>query len=110
MLSGGNQQKVILARCLRRRPRILLLDEPTQGVDVGARAEIHRLIRVAVAAGACALVVSSDLEELAGLANRVVGLAGGGLTGEVSGADIKPAQLVELAYAAAGDEPVQAPR
>jgi ribose transport system ATP-binding protein len=110
MLSGGNQQKVILARCLRRRPRILLLDEPTQGVDVGARAEIHRLIRAAVAAGACALVVSSDLEELAGLANRVVGLAGGGLAGEVSGADIKPAQLVELAYAAAGDEPVQAAR
>jgi ribose transport system ATP-binding protein len=108
VLSGGNQQKVILARCLRRRPRILLLDEPTQGVDVGARAEIHRLIRAAVAGGGCALVVSSDLEELAGLASRVVGLAGGRLSGEVTGAGIQPAQLVKLAYAAADDEPVKA--
>jgi ribose transport system ATP-binding protein len=82
-LSGGNQQKVILARWLRRHPRLLLLDEPTQGVDVGARAEIYGLIRDAVAEGASALIVASDFEELTHVCDRVLVLAGGRVTGEV---------------------------
>jgi ribose transport system ATP-binding protein len=97
-LSGGNQQKVILARWLRRDPKVLLLDEPSQGVDVGARADIHGLIRGAVASGATALVVSSDLEELALLCDRVLVLAGGRIVGEVHGPDIDTTLLTHLTY------------
>ncbi len=79
-LSGGNQQKVMLARWMRREPRVLMLDDPTQGVDVGARREIYRLIRHASASGAVVLLVSSDFEELAELADRVLVLVNGRLT------------------------------
>jgi len=81
-LSGGNQQKAILGRWLRNRPKALLLDEPTQGVDIGARAEIYKQIRNAVIDGAAVLVVSSDLEELLLLADRVVVLNRGRITAE----------------------------
>ena len=99
-LSGGNQQKVVLARWLRRAPRVLLLDEPTQGVDVGARAEIHDLIREAAAKGSAVVMVSSDFGELAALADRVVALAGGRVTGELRRPDIDPRRLTEVVYAA----------
>ncbi len=99
-LSGGNQQKGILARWLRRRPRILLLDEPTQGVDVGARAEIWKVIRAAVAEGAGALVASSDSEELAGVCDRVLILREGRIAAELSGADLTEERLDQLTHAA----------
>jgi ribose transport system ATP-binding protein len=76
-LSGGNQQKVVLARWLRQRPKVLLLDEPTQGVDVGARAEIYDLVRRATAAGTSVILVASDTEELARASDRVAILRGG---------------------------------
>jgi ribose transport system ATP-binding protein len=82
-LSGGNQQKAIVARWLRRDPRVVLLDEPTQGVDVGARAEIYGLIKRAVDAGSVALVASSDSEELAAICDRVLVLRRGRIVGEV---------------------------
>jgi len=104
LLSGGNQQKAILARWLRRDPAVLLLDEPTQGVDVGARAEVHELIRAATRAGAAAVVVSSDFEELAGLSDRVVILVHGRLVDELEGSALDPRLLERAAYgtAAAG--------
>jgi len=100
-LSGGNQQKVVLARWLRRAPRVLLLDEPTQGVDVGARIEIHGLIRDAAAKGSAIVIVSSDFVELAALADRVVALTGGRVTAELRQPDVDPHRLTELIYAAA---------
>jgi len=96
-LSGGNQQKVILARWLRRKPRLLLLDEPTQGVDVGARAEIYQLVRNAVSEGAAVLLVASDFEELAPIADRVVMLSEGRVTGEVRPPDLTAERLMVAA-------------
>ena len=76
-LSGGNQQKVMLARWLRQKPKVLVLDEPTQGVDIGAKADIHVLVEEAAAAGAAVVVVSTDHSELTRLAERVVVLRNG---------------------------------
>ncbi|WP_201029611.1 sugar ABC transporter ATP-binding protein [Mycolicibacterium canariasense] len=99
-LSGGNQQKVVLARWMRRHPTVLLLDEPTQGVDVGARADAYRLITDAVADGAAAILVSSDFEELADMSDRVLILSGGRITGEVGGAEIDSGFLAEKVFSA----------
>jgi ribose transport system ATP-binding protein len=99
-LSGGNQQKVVLARWLRRQPRLLLLDEPTQGVDVRARAEIYRLIDAAVASGAAVLMVSSDFEELVSVCDRVAILWRGSLVDTVADAELSVQRLNLLAHAA----------
>jgi len=97
-LSGGNQQKVVLARALRAHPRVLLLDEPTQGVDVRARAEIHRLVRQAVDEGLAVLIISSDFEELAAVADRTLVLRGGTVVAELTAAEATPAHLNQLAF------------
>jgi ribose transport system ATP-binding protein len=78
-LSGGNQQKILLARWLVHGTKVLLLDEPTRGVDVGARAEIYALIRRLSAAGTAIVIVSSEIEEVLGLADRVLVIAEGRL-------------------------------
>jgi ribose transport system ATP-binding protein len=97
-LSGGNQQKAVLARWLMKQPRLLLLDEPTQGVDVAARAAIHQTIREAVGSGAAALFASSDAEELAALCDRVVVLVDGESVAEIRGDDLTPERVDHLSY------------
>ncbi|GAA4691058.1 sugar ABC transporter ATP-binding protein [Phytohabitans rumicis] len=92
-LSGGNQQKAILARWLRREPRLLLLDEPTQGVDIMSRADIYRTIRRSVSTGCGVVVASSDFLELSTLCDRVVVLAGGRIAAELRGERLTPEHL-----------------
>jgi ABC-type sugar transport system ATPase subunit len=96
-LSGGNQQKVVLARWLATRPRVLLLDEPTKGVDVGAKFEIHGMVRRVAAEGAACLVVSSDLPEVLGLADRILVMREGRLQGEIAAADATEERVMRLA-------------
>jgi rhamnose transport system ATP-binding protein len=72
MLSGGNQQKVMLAKWLNMQPDLLIVDEPTRGIDVGAKAEVHALIRAFVAQGGAALVISSDLPEVLAMGDRIL--------------------------------------
>jgi ABC-type sugar transport system ATPase subunit len=96
-LSGGNQQKVMIAKWLAMRPKLLIVDEPTRGVDVGARAEIYRLLRSLAAEGVALLVVSSDLPEVLALADRVVVMADGRLAGELPGAEATEEAVLRLA-------------
>jgi ABC-type sugar transport system ATPase subunit len=97
-LSGGNQQKVVIGRWLKRQPRILILDEPTRGVDIGARAEIHRLIRTLAADGMAVLVISSEPDELPDLCDRVLIMADGRIVRELSGDEISRAAIVAASY------------
>lgn len=97
-LSGGNQQKAILARWLCAYPQVILLDEPTQGVDFGARIEIWKLVRRAANAGASALVVSSDFEELASACDRVLVLREGVVVGVCQGDSLTENRLNDMAY------------
>lgn len=97
-LSGGNQQKVVLARWLQQRPRVLLLDQPTQGVDVAARAQIHGFIRAAAHEGTAIVVVSSDFEELALLSDRALVLDSGRIVAELHRPHIDRHRLTTLAY------------
>jgi ABC-type sugar transport system ATPase subunit len=96
-LSGGNQQKAVLARWLARRPRVLLLDEPTRGVDVGAKAEIYRLIRDIAAEGVAVVVISSELPEVLGLSDRVLIMCEGRLVGELDAGVADEEQVMALA-------------
>ncbi|MBB1251454.1 sugar ABC transporter ATP-binding protein [Rhizobium sp. G21] len=104
LLSGGNQQKVVIGRWLLRAPKILILDEPTRGVDIGARADIHRLIRNLAAGGMAVLVVSSEPDELPDLCDRVLVMAGGRIVRELTGANITRNAIVEASYAFEGRE------
>ena len=99
-LSGGNQQKVVIGRWLLRAPKILILDEPTRGVDIGARAEIHRLIRQLAADGVAVLVISSEPDELPDLCDRVLVMAEGKIVRELAGSALTRAAVVEASYAA----------
>jgi D-xylose transport system ATP-binding protein len=99
-LSGGNQQKVILGRWLLRRPRVLLLDEPTRGIDVGAKSEIYELIGRLVAAGLGIVLVTSELPELLGLADRVLVLSQGRPAGAFAGDSATPERVMAAATSA----------
>jgi ribose transport system ATP-binding protein len=97
-LSGGNQQRVVLAKWLEIDPRLLLLHEPTQGVDVAARAEIYRLVREATAGGMATLWVSSDFEELETVCDRVLIVADGLVRAELSGDDVREEKISSSVY------------
>jgi ribose transport system ATP-binding protein len=96
-LSGGNQQKVLLARWLEIKPRVLILDEPTRGVDVGAKSEIYKIINDLVTEGVAVIVISSELPEVIGICDRVVVMREGHITGEVTGDDVNQEKIMTLA-------------
>ncbi|MEX2661324.1 MAG: sugar ABC transporter ATP-binding protein [Vicinamibacterales bacterium] len=96
-LSGGNQQKLVLAKWLATAPRVLMLDEPTKGVDVGAKFEIHEIVRRHAAQGLACLVVSSDLPEVLVLCHRVIVMREGRIQGELRGAEASEASVMHLA-------------
>ncbi len=95
-LSGGNQQKVVLAKWLLRKPRVLIVDEPTRGIDIGAKAEVHRLLRALADEGTAVIVISSDLPEVLALADRVCVIRDGAVVGELGG-DCTEEDVIRLA-------------
>ena len=97
-LSGGNQQKAVVARALLTSPRVLLMDEPTRGIDVAARAEMFDLMRRLAGQGLAILYSSSDLKQVVGVADRILVLSNGRLTGEFDGHGVSEQQLVEASY------------
>ncbi len=96
-LSGGNQQKVMLARAMLTEPTLVLADEPSQGVDVGARAEIYRILREATAQGSAVILVSSDASELEGLCDRVVVFSRGQIVADLAGDDVSEREITTAA-------------
>ena len=96
-LSGGNQQKVLLARALLNAPRVLLLDEPTRGIDVGAKSEIYRLMRGLADAGVAVLMISSDMEEVIGVSDRVAVMHEGRISGILDREQCSEENILRLA-------------
>ncbi len=97
LLSGGNQQKVILGRWLLSEPEVLMLDEPTRGIDVGAKFEIYKIIDSLAARGKAVIVVSSELPELLGICDRIYVMSGGKISGEVSARETSQEEIMTLA-------------
>ncbi len=97
-LSGGNQQKIVIGKWLTRDLKVLIFDEPSRGVDVGARAEIHKIIRELAAKGVAVIVISSEVEELPGLCDRVLVMAEGRIVGELTGQDITKESIIHISY------------
>ncbi|MBG7619263.1 sugar ABC transporter ATP-binding protein [Herbaspirillum sp. AP02] len=104
-LSGGNQQKVLLARWLEIAPRVLILDEPTRGVDIYAKSEIYQLVHRLAEQGVAVVVISSELPEVIGICDRVLVMREGAITGELSGVDITQENIMRLATDTAGLPP-----
>lgn len=98
-LSGGNQQKLLIARWMGKDTKVLLLDEPTRGIDVGTKSEVYKLVRAAADAGAAVLLVSSEMPELLALSDRIVVMCNGRLSGELSGDDMTQTNILKLATA-----------
>jgi putative multiple sugar transport system ATP-binding protein len=95
-LSGGNQQKVVLSKWLLTNPDVLILDEPTRGIDVGAKFEIYTIINRMVAEGKAVLIISSELPELLGMCDRIYALSAGHITGELPAHEATQEQLMTL--------------
>jgi L-arabinose transport system ATP-binding protein len=98
-LSGGNQQKVVLARWLARKPKVLILDEPTRGIDVGAKAEIYKLIDELACQGMGVIFISSELPEVLGVSDRIVVMQNGRVKGEISASQASEESVLRLAMA-----------
>lgn len=96
-LSGGNQQKALIARWLLTKPRILILDEPTRGIDVGAKAEIHRLVSQLASEGVAIIMISSELPEVLGMSDRIMVMHEGHMTGILDRKDANQVKIMELA-------------
>jgi ABC-type sugar transport system ATPase subunit len=100
-LSGGNQQKLLFARMLLRRPKVLIADEPTRGVDVGAKRAIYDLLASLAAEGMAVLIISSDVEELIGLAHRVLVMRAGKVVAGLAGEQITEEAILSAAFGTA---------
>lgn len=96
-LSGGNQQKAMIAKWLSTHPKVLLLDEPTRGIDVGAKSEIYKMLRELADDGKGIIVISSELPEVIGICDRVLVMHQGRIVGEVSGERINEEEIIRLA-------------
>ncbi|MDU6669768.1 MAG: ATP-binding cassette domain-containing protein, partial [Bradyrhizobium sp.] len=107
-LSGGNQQKVLLSRLLATAPKVLILDEPTRGVDVGAKSEIYSIIDNLAKSGTAILVISSDLPEILGICDRVLVMRSGQLAGELQQSATTPITQEDIMALATGTEHVHA--
>ena len=95
-LSGGNQQKVVLGKCLATNPRLLILDEPTRGIDVGAKREIYHMIDEIAGSGVAVLMISSDMPELIGMSDRIYVMRDGAIAAEITDkADMKQETILE---------------
>jgi D-xylose transport system ATP-binding protein len=101
-LSGGNQQKVVLGKVLMTEPKVVLLDEPTRGIDVGAKLEIYELVNRLTAEGKAVILVSSELPELIGMSDRILMLHEGRVGGEFVGAEATQERLMEAAMGGSG--------
>ena len=104
-LSGGNQQKVLIGRWLLTKPKILILDEPTRGIDVGAKAEIHRLITKLAGEGVAVMMISSELPEVLGMSDRIMVMHEGHVSGFLDRAEADQVKIMELAALSSGRLP-----
>lgn len=96
-LSGGNQQKVVLAKCLATKPEILIMDEPTRGIDVGSKSEIYKIINDLAKQGVSIIMVSSELPELLGISDRIIVMREGVITGELKASEAGEESVMKLA-------------
>jgi inositol transport system ATP-binding protein len=95
-LSGGNQQKVLLARCMALQPKVLIVDEPTRGIDIGAKAEVHQLLFEMAQGGMALIIISSEMPEVLALSDRIVVFREGCISGILDGRDATESNLMEL--------------
>ena len=96
-LSGGNQQKVVLAKWLVQRPKVMILDEPTRGIDVGAKAEIHRLMSQLASEGMAIIMISSEMPEVLGMSDRILVIANGKVAGRLDRESATQEKIMECA-------------
>jgi ABC-type sugar transport system ATPase subunit len=99
-LSGGNQQKAIIAKWLLTKPKVLILDEPTRGIDVGSKSEIHRLISGLANRGLAVIMVSSEMPEILGMSDRILAIRSGSLVGEFKRGEVSQEELTKHLFGA----------